>query len=188
MCNTPRLEMKYRDEYVDQFMNRTFNSYSEYKSLQEDAKLQYLIHRKYLNVLGGFIENMYSGLRFDIFIRHRDPKVKDVKWYGHTYMELRIFDIVSTPVYDPRTSTPSYRTPHCDGYLNGEEIYDEIDSFIPEINKHLLISFRPLIQPHVEIHNMNFYDIPDFECWGEYFSREYRKEAMRPNEQYTWRI
>ena len=188
MCNTPRLEMKYRDEYVDQYMNRTYSSYSEYKSLQKDAKLQYLIHRKYLNVLGKFIENMYSGLRFDIFIRHRDPKVKDVKWYGHTYMELRIFDIVSTPVYDPRTFTPSYRTPHCDGYLNGEEIYDEIDSFIPEINKHLLISFRPLIQPHVEIHNMNFYDIPDFECWGEYFTRECRKQAMRPNEHYGWRI
>ena len=175
MCDTSRLEMKYRNEYVDQYMNRTYSSYSEYKSLQEDAKLQYLIHRKYLNVLGGFIENMYSGLRFDIFIRHRDPKVKDVKWYGHTYMELRIFDIVSTPVYDPSTFTPSYRTPHCDGYLNGEEIYDEIDSFIPEINKHLLISFRPLIQPHVEIYNMNFYEIPDFECWGEYFTRECRK-------------
>ena len=167
--------MKYRDEYADHVMSRTYSSYSEFKFIQEDEKLRYLIHRKYLKVLGKFIDNMYPDLKFDIFIRHRDPKVKDVKWYGHTYMELRIFDVVNTPVYAPRTFTPSYRTPHCDGYLNGEEIYDEIDSFIPEINKHLLISFRPLIQPHVEIHNMNFYDIPDFECWGEYFTRECRK-------------
>ena len=68
-----------KHEYVDQYMNRTYSSYSEYKSLQEDAKLQYLIHRKYLKVLGKFMEDMYFGLRFDIFIKHRDPKVKDVK-------------------------------------------------------------------------------------------------------------
>jgi len=164
-------------------MNQTCISYQEYKSMQEELKLKHLIHRKYLKVLGKFIEDMYPGLRFDIFIRHRDPKVKDVKWYGHTYMELMIFDVVTIPVYDPRTFTPSYRTPHCDGYLNGEEIYDEIDSFIPEINKHLLISFRPLIQPHVEIHNMNLYDIPDFECWGQYFLFESRKRTMSHREE-----
>ena len=164
-----------KHEYIDQYMNRTYSSYSEYKSLQEDAKLQYLIHRKYLNVLGKFMDNMYSGLRFDIFIRHRDPKQRKAEWYGHTYMELRIFDVVNTPVYDPSTFTPVYRVPHCNERINGEIIYDLIDSFIPEINKHLLISFRPLIQPHVEIYNMNFYEIPDFECWGEYFTRECRK-------------
>ena len=135
-----------KHEYVDQYINRTYSSYSEFKSLQEKSKLQYLIHRKYLKVLGKFIDNMYPDLKFDIFIRHRDPKVKDVKWYGHTYMELRIFDVVSTPVYDPSTFTPVYRVPHCSESINGEMIYDLIDSFIPEINKHLLISFRPLIQ------------------------------------------
>jgi hypothetical protein len=90
-------------------------------------------------------------------------------------MELRIFDVINTPVYDPSTFTPAYSVPHCSESINGEIIYDLIDSFIPEINKHLLISFRPLIQPHVEIYNMNFYEIPDFECWGEHFTRECRK-------------
>lgn len=167
-----------KHEYVDQYMNRTYSSYSEFKSLQEDAKLQYLIHRKYLKVLGKFMEDMYFGLKFDIFIKDRNPKVKDVKWYGNTYMELRIFDVINTPVYDPSTFTPVYRVPHCNESINGEMIYDLIDSFIPEINKHLLISFRPLIQPHVEIHNMNFYEIPDFECWVEYFTRECRRQAI----------
>jgi hypothetical protein len=173
--------------FMDEYMNRTYSSYSEYKSNYEEAKLQSLIHRKYLKILGNFIENTYPGLRFDIFIRNRDPKVKHAQWYGYTYMELMIFDIITSPIYDPRTFTPSYRTPHCDGYLSGVEIYNHIEDFIHEINKHLLISFRPLIQPHLEIHNMDFYDIPDFECWGEYFAREYHKNAMRPN-QYSWRI
>ena len=186
MCDTPHFDMKHRDEYLNYGMDRTCTSYQEYKSMQEESKLRYLIHRKYLKVLGKFIDETYPGLRFDIFIRNRDPKVKHAQWYGHTYMELMIFDIITSPIYDPRTFTPAYRTPHCDGYLSGEEIYNDIEDFIPEINKHLLISFRPLLQPHLEIHNMNFYDIPDFECWGEYFAREYHKNAMRPNEQYSW--
>ena len=188
MSSSLKYEMKIRDEYTNQYMNQTYSSYSEYKSNSEEAKLRYLIHRKYLKMLGKFIDNTYPGLKFDVFIRNRDPKVKHAQWYGYTYMELMIFDINTSPIYDPRTFSPSYRTPHCDGYFSGEEIYNHIEDFIPEINKHLLISFRPLIQPHIEIHNMNMLDIPSFECWGEYFAREYHKNAMRPNEQYTWRI
>ena len=180
--------MNLRHECADHVMSRTYSSYSEFKSIQEEEKLRYLIHRKYLKVLGEFIESTYPGLKFDVFIRDRDPKVKNIQWYGHTYMELRIYDIISLPSYAPQTFTQVYKTPHCDGYIGGEEIYNEIENFIPELNKHLLISFRPLIQPHLEIHNMNFYDIPDFECWGEYFANEYRKNAMRPNEHYGWRI
>jgi hypothetical protein len=163
--------------FIDEYMNRTYSSYSEYKSNHEESKLRYLIHRKYLKILCRFIETTYPGLKFDVFIRDRDPKFKNMQWYGHTYMELRIYDIISLPSYAPQTFTQVYKTPHCNGYLSGEEIYNNIEDFIPEINKHLLISFRPLLQPHLEIHNMNFYDIPDFECWGEYFAREYRKEA-----------
>jgi hypothetical protein len=173
---------------IDPYMNRSYNSYSEYQSNYNEAKLNYLIRRKYLNLLGKFIENMYPGLKFDIYIQQRDPKVREATWYGYTYMELKIFDVITSPMYNPTTFTPVYRSPHCNETVNGEVIYELIEEFIPEINKHLLISFRPLIQPHLEIHNMNFYDIPDFECWGEYFSRDYRKNAMRPNEHYDWRI
>ena len=164
----------YEEEFV---FPQTYNTYNEYKTICKESEIRYMIHRKYLKLLGHFIETMYPGLRFDIRIKNRNDKESKPDWYGMTYMELIVFDVITSPMYNPNTFEPSYRTPHCDGYLNGEEIYDEIDSFIPEINKHLLISFRPLIQPHVEIHNMNLYDIPDFECWGEYFAREYRKQA-----------
>lgn len=172
-----KYEMKLRDEFSNGYMNQTYSSYSEYKSIYEEEKLRYLIHRKYLKILGRFIEITYPGLKFDVFIRDRDPKVRKVEWYGYTYMELRIYDVITSPLYDPRTFTPVYRTPHCNEYIGGEEIYNEIENFIPELNKHILITFRPLISPHTPIHNVDMFDIKSYECWHEYFSREYRKNA-----------
>lgn len=169
MCNIPRLEINYRDEFANDFMSQTYSSYMEYKSNYEEARLCHLIHTKYLKVLGKFIEDMYPGVRFDIFIRQRDPKQKSIDWFGYTYMELMIFDVITAPVYDPMTFDPVYKTPHYEGYISGWSFFDTINDFIPEINKHLLISFRPIINPQIEIHNMSFYDIPDFECWKEYF-------------------
>ena len=177
MCGNLNYEMKLRDELNNGYMNRTYSSYSEYKSIYEEEKLKYLIHRKYLKLLGRFIETTYPGLKFDVFIRTRDPKVKNMQWYVHTYMELRIYDVITSPVYDPSTFSPSYKTLHYDGYIRYEEIYDEIENFIPELNKHILITFRPLISTHTPIHNMDMFDIKPYECWEEYFSREYRKDA-----------
>ena len=177
MCGNLNYEMKLRDELGNGYMNRTYSSYSEYKSMYEEEKLRYLIHRKYLKLLGRFIETTYPGLKFDVFIRTRDPKVKNMKWYGHTYMELRIYDIISLPSYAPQTFSQVYKTPHCNEYISGEEIYNEIENCIPELNKHILITFRPLISPHTPIHNMDMFYIEPFECWGEYFAREYHKEA-----------
>lgn len=184
MCNTPRLEMKLRDEYADHVMSRTYSSYSEFKAIQEEEKLRYLIHRKYLKVLGEFIECTYPGLKFDVFIRNRDPKVKNIQWYGHTYMELRIYDVITSPSYDPRTFAPAYRTPHCNMHIRYEEIYDEIERFIPELNKHILIALRPLISPHTPIHNIDMFDIIPYECWSEYFGREYRRQATYNYEEF----
>jgi hypothetical protein len=179
MCDTSSfLNPKYENEI--HVINRTYSSYQEYKSNQEEQKLLYLIRSKYLIILGNFIESMYEGLQFDVFIRHRDPKVKNMQWYGQTYMELRIYDIISLPSYKPETFSSMYKTPHYDGYIDYEGIYDNIESFMPEINKHLLISFRPLISPHTPIHNIDMLHPNPFECWSEYFSREYRKDAMRP--------
>ena len=175
MCNSLRLEMKYRDEFANDFMSQTYSSYMEYKYNYEEARLRHLIHSKYLKVLGKFIEDMYSGLRFDIFIRQRDPKQKSMDWFGHTYMELRIFDVIMAPVYNPMNFDPVYKTPHYEDYISGWNFFETINDFIPEINKHLLISFRPIISPQIEIHNMQFNDIPDFECWREYFIRQSRK-------------
>ena len=140
--------------------------------MNENAKLQYLIHKKYLKLLGKFIETIYPNLRFDIFIRNRNPKEKKVDWYGMTYMELVVFDVICSPVYNPMTFEPVYRTPHCEEHISTESLFCEIDSYLPEITKHLLIKFRPLIQPHIEIHNMDFYNIPEFECWAECYKRE----------------
>lgn len=171
-----KYEMKLRDEFSDGYMNRAYSSYSEYKSMYEEEKLRYLIHRKYLKLLGKFIESTYPGLKFDVFIRDRDPKVKNMQWYGHTYMELRIYDVITS--HNPRSFSPVYRTPHYDGYINGEEIYNEIENFIPELNKHILITFRPLISPYTPIHNIDMMEPKPFECWEEYFGREYRRLAI----------
>jgi len=76
-------------------------SYSQYKQVVEDERVFYLIKDKYLKLLGKFIENTYSDLRFDIFIRQRNPKEQKPQWYGHTYMELVIFDVIKTPIYNP---------------------------------------------------------------------------------------
>lgn len=186
MALSLRQEMKLRDEYVTHVMSHTYSSYSEFKLIQEEEKLRYLIHRRYLKLLGRFIESTFSGLKFDIFIRHRDPKVKNMQWYGYTYMELRIYDIISLPSYAPKTFSQVYKTPHYDGYIGGEEIYNEIENFIPELNKHILINFRPLISPHTPIHNMDMFDIKPFECWGEYFSREYHRHARPFDYEGVW--
>jgi len=158
--------------YEEYMYPQTYNTYSEYKSIREESEIRYLIHRKYLKMLGEFIETMYPGLRFDIVIRNRDLKERKPDWYGHTYMVLIVFDVITSPVYNPNTFEPSYRSPHCHEYINGEGFFDIINSYMPDINKHLLISFRPLIQPHNYIgHNM---DLPDFECWRHYYMRQRR--------------
>ena len=183
MCDMPRLEMKYRDEFVNDFMSQTYSSYSEYKTNYEESKLRYLIHRKYLKVLGKFIENMYPGLRFDIFIRQRNPKEKCIDWYGYTYMELRVFDVIKAPVYNPMTFDAVFRTPHCDDYISGSNFFETINDFIPEINKHLLISFSPIHLSHMPISEMmnNMLEIPDFKCWEEYW----RIENIRKRSEYN---
>lgn len=170
-CDNIRLN----DDFMNQYMNWTYNSYSEYNRNYEESKLQYLIHKKYLKILGRFIETMYPGLKFDIFIRNRNPKVRKPDWYGMTYMELRIFDVISSPVYNPMTFEPSLRTPHYKGYISGEIIYDEINSFIPEINKHLLISFSCIHFSHYEITNyVDQISIPDYECWVQHWRHSHR--------------
>jgi hypothetical protein len=171
MCDNRLFEMKFREEYMNDAMSQTYSSYMEYKNNMEEAKLRHLIHRKYIKVLGQFIENMYPGLKFDIFIIHRNPKEKHPAWYGNTYMELRIFDVIGSPMYNPSTFDPSYRTPHYDGYITAIDFFNNINDFIPEINKHLLISFSKLYQPHEDITRFNMDHIPDFECWDLYYKR-----------------
>ena len=61
----------HRGMYEEKFMfPQTYNTYSEYKDIREQSEIRYLIHRKYLRLLGEFIETMYPGLRFDIVIRN----------------------------------------------------------------------------------------------------------------------
>ena len=171
------MKFDYNSEYPS--FSQSYSSYFEYKFNLHEERLYRLIETKYLKLLGRFIESTYPGLKFDIFIRHRDPRVKNVQWYGHTYMELRIYDIISLPSYAPQTFSKVYKTPHYNGYIGGEEIYNEIENFIPELNKHILINLRPLISPHTPIHNIDMFDPKPFECWGEYFSREYARDAIK---------
>lgn len=168
MCNDPLFRLRKNEDFVNEMLSRPFDSYSQFKQREEDTKVLFLIKDKYLKLLGKFIEDVYPDLRFDIFIRQRNPKEQRPQWYGHTYMELVVFDIITQPIYNPMTFEPSYRTTTYDGYLSMDAIYDEIDSFIPEINKYLMITFVPYHSPH-QIMPKQFFDLKPFECWDRYW-------------------
>jgi len=161
-------KLRKNEDFVNEILSRPFNSYSEYKQIEEDTKLLFLIRDKYLKLLGKFIENTYPGLRFDIFIRNRNPKERKPQWYGHIYLELAIFDVIGTPIYNPMNFEPSYRTTTYDGYFSMDMIYDDIDLSIPEINKHLMITFVPYHSPDQMIPG-KFFDLRPFECWDRYW-------------------
>jgi hypothetical protein len=161
-------KLRQNEDFVNEMLNRPFNSYSEFKQREEDTKVLFLIKDKYLKLLGKFIEDTYTNLRFDIFIRNRNPKEQKPQWYGHTYMELVIFDVIKTPIYNPSNFEPSYRTATYNGYLSMDTIYDEIDSFIPEINKHLMITLVPYHSPE-QMMKEQFFDLRPFECWDRYW-------------------
>ncbi len=163
-------------------LSRPITSYSEFKQKEEDTKVLFLIKDKYLKLLGKFIEDTYPDLRFDIFIRNRNPKEQKAEWYGHTYMELVIFDVVGQAVYNPMTFEPVYRTTTYNGYLSMDIIYDEIESFIPEINKHLMITFVPYFSPN-QMMPEQFFNIQPFECWEKYWRNENYKRSY--NEKYV---
>jgi hypothetical protein len=171
--------MKNRDVFQEDYtFPQTYNSYSEYKFNREQSEIRYLIHRKYLKMLGEFIETMYPGLKFDIHIRNRDLKERNPVWYGHTYMELAIFEVIGTPVYNPNTFEPIFRSIHCEEYINGERLFESIDSYIPDINKHLLITFHRCSDIPMNRMEYNMLDIPSFECWRHYYMRDSRKREM----------
>jgi hypothetical protein len=168
MSIDPLFRLRQNEDFVNEMLNRPFNSYSEFKQREEDTKVLFLIKDKYLKLLGKFIEDTYTDLKFDIFIRNRNPKEQKPQWYGHTYMELVIFGVIVQPIYNPMTFEPVYRTTTYDGYLSMDTIYDEIDSFIPEINKHLMITFVPYHSPDQMIPE-KFFDLRPFECWDRYW-------------------
>lgn len=158
-----------------------YNSYMDYKQYREDDKLRELIYNKYLRVLGRFIEDMYPKLKFDIFVCSRNEKQRKPDWYGMTYMNLVIYDVVREPIYNPRTFDPSYWSLNYDGLISFYDFYDTIDSYIPEINKHLLISFELLSSEHMPTTMMmsNMLQIPDFECWSERYKKSYTKGSYQ---------
>lgn len=149
-----------------------YNSYLEYKFINEEKGLKKLIYEKYLPLLGKFIENMYKDLKFDIFVKERNIRERSLDWYGMTYMELKIYDVITSPVYNPNTFEPSYKSLGYNGYINGDIFFRDINSYIPDINKHLAISFVPAVDPFIEKYNMDFHSIPTYECWKEYFRYE----------------
>jgi hypothetical protein len=158
-----------------------YNSYMAYKQLKEDNELRGLIYNKYLKVLGRFIENMYPKLKFDIFVCERNKKQRKSDWYGMVYMNLVIYDVIRQPIYNPRTFDPSYRSLNYDGFISSYDFYDTIDSYMSEINKHLLISFEPPRDENMSTTMMmskkkkSMLQIPDFECWAEHWKKSYVK-------------
>ena len=178
MCNDPLFRLRQNEDFVNEMLNRPITSYSEFKQREEDTKVLFLIKDKYLKLLGKFIEDTYPNLRFDIFIRNRNPKEQKPQWYGHTYMELVIFDVVGQAIYNPMTFEPVYRTTTYNGYLSMDIIYDEIDSFIPEINKHLMITFVPYLNPDQMI-PVQFSNLQPFECWDKYWKYENYKRPYQ---------
>jgi hypothetical protein len=168
MCNDPLFRLRQNEDFVNEMLSRPFNSYSEFKQREEDTKVLFLIKDKYLKLLGKFIETTYPDLRFDIYIRQRNPKEQKVQWYGHTYMELVVFDVIGQAIYDPMTFAPVYRTTTYTDHISMDIIYDDIESFIPEINKHLMITFIPYHSPDQMIPEQ-FFDLRSFECWDRYW-------------------
>jgi hypothetical protein len=179
MCNDPLKKLRQNEDFVNEMLSRPFNSYSEFKQREEDTKVLFLIKDKYLKLLGKFIEDTYTDLRFDIFIRNRNPKEQKPQWYGHTYMELVIFDVVGQAIYNPMTFEPVYRTTTYNGYLSMDIIYDEIDSFIPEINKHLMITFVPYFNSDQMNYMSGISDMSSFECWDRYWKYENYKRPYQ---------
>jgi hypothetical protein len=169
MCNDPLFRLRQNEDFINEMLSQPITSYSQYKRREEDTKLFYLIRDKYLKLLGNFIEVTYPGLRFDVHMRNRNPKESKAQWYGYTYMELIILDVIIKPIYNPMTFEPVYRTATYDGHLSMDTIYDDIDSFIPEINKHLMITFIPYHSPDQMNYMSGISDIPSFECWDKYW-------------------
>jgi hypothetical protein len=169
----------------------TYSSYTGYKQHMIDVKLKSLIYGKYLKLLGEFIEFMYPGIKFDILIKERDENVKRMEWYGNTYMNLVIYDVNISPIYAPVSFVPVYSVLGYDENICFYGMYNLIDSFMPEINKHLLIMFLPIDksftpnithrqQPiHHLMDNMGCWDTNYFECWMEYHKRDYNMKICR---------
>ena len=98
-------------------------------------------------------------------------------------MELVIFDVISQPIYNPMTFEPVYRTTTYDGYFSMDTIYDDIDSFIPEINKHLMITFIPHRIPD-QMYMGKLNELDSFECWDKYW----RYSKFEDNNKLPWPI
>ena len=169
MCDDPLFRLRQNEDFVNEMLSRPITSYSQYKRREEDSKLFYLIRDKYLKLLGNFIEITYPDLRFDILIRNRNPNESRPQWYGYTYMELVILDVIIQPIYDPATFQPVYRTTTYTDSISMNMIYNDIDSFIPEINKHLMITFIPYHSPDQINYMLGTNDMPSFECWDMYW-------------------
>lgn len=165
--------MKY-DDFLNSFAQ--YDSFKENEFNQKENDLAFIIKSKYMKILKEFIKTMYSGLKFDIIFRTRNPKERMVEWYGMSYMELKIYDVTTLPSYSPQVFSDVYKTPHCQEYISGDLIYENIESYIPEINKHLLISFSPINEP--DNFMMQHLNISDFECWRKYFHVEYAKNEI----------
>lgn len=148
--------------------------------LREESELKNLIYGKYVNVLRRFIQNMYPNLKFDICVRDRKEKSRRSDWYGMTYMTLIIYDVISTPVYHPTPYDVHYRVCNYEGLISYQNFYNTIDSYIPEINKHLLISFIPPSNIDMTTTMRSMTQIPDFECWVQYYKRSTIKHYVNP--------
>lgn len=163
MCDIPNF-----DPYYEMCYQRTPNV--DYYGYKEERELYNLIRYKYVKLLSKFIKDMYPGLRFDIKIRQRDPIKRSPAWYGHHYMELIICDVIWSPLPHQDHYRDYYETASYDHYINNVEFFEIINDFIPEINKHLLISY--VLHHHTQLTDSN---IPDYECWNEYYHRQYLK-------------
>ena len=149
------------------------NTYGYLREIREKDHLSYLINSKYVNVLGKFIKTMYPNLKFKIFVRDRNKKHQKSDWYGMTYMNLVIYNVISSAEYNPLTYNAYYRVYDYKELISFENFYDTIDSYMPEMNKHLLISFEPPRNENIPIDIMiaNIVQIPDYECWVQYYKR-----------------
>lgn len=122
-----------------------------------------LLCRKYYKILDRFMKTFYPNLYYYIGISYRNPRVKKLTWHERWYFELNICDVDHRPVYNPTTFDAVHKLLDGTGnFICMMSIYDEIESFVPELNKHTEIRFK---KHHSEL------PFKTFDCWDEYFYR-----------------
>jgi hypothetical protein len=147
----------------------TINSF-RYDKYEFQSKEEELLAMKYRKILIDLMGIIFPDLKFEVVISHHSPKTKKADWYSNWFLQLNIYDVDRNPIYNPNNFDTAYRVYVSGVVISPSMIYDEIESFITELNKYIEISFFGCSGPTYYGFGFNAPFI-NFECWSEYFYR-----------------